>query len=261
MIILTEEAKTSLKEAVSKENINGLSEHKLLSEAYEIIVTSKKENNFDSFTERCEWVAGNFIPGITPLAQAVLKYFNACSMKIEMCADGKLLLDNVNITGNTKSFILMYLTFILSINDATAPTTEGFVYEPDENILVFIQQTSLLYKEMIRLCYLNNTVYNFDMEVIKNFYQKVLMKNIHKSIAMPIATLAMLLLLDIDYCDTNTMLLLLLSRSTKCLQVAMKSYIYAFVTSAGKYMEADTVYLADVINAMITRKQLITINS
>ena len=258
MFILVEQARHSLKEAITKEKINGLTEHKLLSEAFEAIIIAKKETSFDAFTQRCEWVAGTLIPGVSILAKTLLENPNFSDMKIEVCSDGKLLLDNINITGSTKTFILMYLSFIFSINDATTPT--GAMQGPDENILVLVQQTIVLYKELIRQCYINNTVYGFDLGIINKFNERLLMKNMQKSVAMSIATLGMLLLVDINFCDSNSMILLLLSRATKCLKSAMIPYMTTFVISSGEYLGANTEYLANTISRMLVRNQAVTLN-
>lgn len=261
MFILSEQARHSLKSAINKENIKDLTEHKFLSEAFEVVMLSKKETDFNAFTERCEWAAGTMIPGISTIAKSVLSNPHFSSMKIEICDDGKLLLDDVNITGNTKTFIMIYLVLILSVNDATTIGTETNNAPGDEDTLILVQQTIVLYKELMRLCQLYNTVYNFNMETIESFKQNVLMKNLGKGIAMPIATLAMLLLLDIDFCDSNATLILLLSRATKCLKPAMGSYLYTYICVAGEYLGANTTYLASAIGQAIARNQDLTLNT
>ncbi len=261
MFVLTEDARHSLKQAISKENITDLNEHKFLSEAFELVMASKKETDFKSFTERCEWMSGTLIPGVSIFANALLNNPNFSNIKMELCPDGKLLINNVSILGNTKTFIMMYLILILSINDAVSFDTGVVAADDSNDRLILVQQTYVLYKEMLRLTGLYNTVYCFDIDMIDTFKNGFLLKNIGGGIPMAVATLAMLLLLDIDFCDSNATILLLLSRATKCLKDSMGSYLYAFISSAGEYLGAHTSYLASAVYNTITNNSALSLNT
>lgn len=237
MLILDQLTIPKFQSAIDIDSKGTLTKKSFLKEAY--IEVSNKEIDFNQFDERCKWFAGKLIDDISKMNLLDIK--QVCPY-IEL--SDKLSYRGREVEFNTKSAILVYLSIYTSMKNVY----RNIVDDIKSNLID--KYSNEINKELMRLAMLNRDVYQLDTSILIPFLSRI-NQNGNKFLNI-ISSLVLMLLLDSNYCKINSILLLLIARSTRSILHASRKYIYVFINGTGNLFNYDLSLLSEDIYNQIS---------
>jgi hypothetical protein len=255
MFLLSENSKRILNEAVLIDTKGVSNNRKFLNEAFSTIYSELSEDYYN-FEKRCEWFVNKLIPGYDSKTIEKLKNLFKDDIEIQVnpfkisLKDKKGMVEKgsmIELEDMSKIYFTAFLSIFCSVNEQFRDVQYDLTGE------LISKQSELMEREFIRLSLLYRHVYKISPVVAETLHEILTTNEDLPKFSILISSLAMILLLDIDFCSSNAVLLLILARSTRCSILSAKKYITIFVQIGGQFIGADTDYLAKDIYDQIAK--------